>query len=114
MSTSQNKAVAYYRCAEESQEAIEEQRALARMFAEKNDLQLIEEFVDNGFSGSDFNRPSWKKMMNWIPNPDIDFQFILIKDTSRIGRFQFNNYTLEAVFELTQQFGRQFIVLKNQ
>ena len=46
-------------------ESITNQRDLLHIFLEKTKEKLlyIDEYVDDGFTGSNFNRPSWKRLM---------------------------------------------------
>ena len=44
----------------------------------------IKEYIDDGYSGSNFDRPSWKQLICDIENKTIDT--IITKDLSRMGR----------------------------
>jgi DNA invertase Pin-like site-specific DNA recombinase len=84
------RAVAYYRhSAEIGQEnSVEIQRDNIRAFADKHDLEIIHEFSDRGKSGLNAEgRPAFNEMMTWVTTRD-DFEFILVLDVSRWGRFQ--------------------------
>ena len=67
------------------------------------DLQgyRIAEFVDDGFSGADFTRPNFQKMMELVKAGDI--AVIITKDYSRLGRdyLEVGNY-MECIFPLMQ------------
>lgn len=67
-------------------ESIKNQRDLLQMFLEqaKENLVYIDEYVDDGFTGSNFDRPSWKRLMTDIDNGKINT--IITKDLSRMGR----------------------------
>lgn len=67
-------------------ESIKNQRDLLHMFLEQTNEKLcfIEEYVDDGFTGSNFDRPSWKKLLADIEDKKIDT--IITKDLSRMGR----------------------------
>lgn len=67
-------------------ESITNQRDLLQMFLEKNEENLIyiNEYVDDGVSGSTFDRPSWKNLMADIDNGKVNT--IITKDLSRMGR----------------------------
>ena len=43
--------------------SIETQRTILRKYAADNGLHVIEEYVDDGWSGTNFERPSFKRMM---------------------------------------------------
>lgn len=67
-------------------ESIKNQRDLLQMFLEQTEEKLvyIDEYVDDGFTGSNFDRPSWKKLMADIDSGKINT--IITKDLSRMGR----------------------------
>lgn len=67
-------------------ESIKNQRELLQMFLEKTKEKLIyiDEYVDDGISGSTFDRPSWKRLIKDIDNGKINT--IITKDLSRMGR----------------------------
>lgn len=50
----------------------------------KEQLIVINEYVDDGYSGSNFKRPAWKQLMIDVNNKKIDT--IITKDLSRMGR----------------------------
>lgn len=69
----------------EESDSIVNQKALIRDFAKtKPELQICDELVDDGYSGVDFNRPSFMKMMDDVKNGKINC--IIVKDLSRFGR----------------------------
>lgn len=86
------KAIAYYRhSAEDKQEnSVGIQRDHIMKFAEKHAIDIIHEEADEGVSGLTANRPAFQRLFNnWILNADApDFDYILVYDTSRWGRFQ--------------------------
>lgn len=67
-------------------ESIKNQRELLHMFLEqtKENLLFIDEYVDDGFTGSNFDRPSWQRLLNDIDSGKINT--IITKDLSRMGR----------------------------
>lgn len=93
--TQTRRAVAYYRhSAEDKQEnSVPIQREHAEKFAELHKLEIIHEEADQGVSGLTANRPGFQRLINdWITNPDSPkFDFILVYDVSRWGRFQNQN-----------------------
>ena len=60
------------------------QRSLLKQYVNENNYQVIEEYVDDGFSGTNFDRPAFKKMMKDIEIRKINM--IITKDMSRLGR----------------------------
>ena len=49
-------------------ESIKNQRDLLQMFLEQTEEKLffVEEYVDDGYTGSNFDRPAWKKLLTDI------------------------------------------------
>ncbi len=86
------KAVAYYRhSAEDKQEnSVAIQRGHAKKFAEEYGIEIIHEEADEGKSGLTADRLGFDRLFSeWILNPDApDFDYILVYDVSRWGRFQ--------------------------
>ncbi|HEO6694097.1 TPA: recombinase family protein [Streptococcus agalactiae] len=60
------------------------QRSLLRAYAKSHDFTILEEFVDDGFSGLTFNRPDFNRMISMVKDKTIDT--IIVKDLSRFGR----------------------------
>ena len=75
--------------------SIGNQRELLRKFAIENDLGQIEEFVDDGISGTTFERAGFKRMLAAIEAKRINV--VLCKDLSRLGR---NNTLVSFYTEL--------------
>ena len=65
-------------------ESISNQRSILRRFAKDNHLMVIDEYIDDGISGTTFHRPAFKRMIQDIENKKINM--ILTKDLSRLGR----------------------------
>ena len=51
---------------------------------EHKEYELVDYYIDDGYSGTNFNRPEFKRMLEDIKNKKIDV--IIIKDLSRLGR----------------------------
>ena len=104
------RAVAYYRhSAEIGQEnSVEIQQDNVRAFADRHDIEIINEFSDRGKSGLNAEgRPAFNEMMDWV-RTRYDFVLILVLDVSRWGRFQ--DTDLSAHYEsLCTQHGKQVI-----
>ena len=67
-------------------ESISNQRDFLNMFLGRatDKLLFIDEYVDDGFTGSNFERPSWQRLLTDIEDGKIDT--IITKDLSRMGR----------------------------
>lgn len=53
-------------------------------YVKENNLTLIKEYVDDGISGTTFDRPSFNEMLQDIENGIINM--VITKDLSRLGR----------------------------
>lgn len=65
-------------------ESIGNQRSLLNSFLVNNDLIMCNEYVDDGYSGGNFNRPNFKRLINDIEKGLINC--VITKDLSRLGR----------------------------
>lgn len=66
-------------------ESIENQISIIRQHIIKQpDLQVVEQFVDNGQTGTNFHRPGFAAMMDGVRTGKINC--IVVKDLSRFGR----------------------------
>ena len=70
---------------------------LLSFIREHSDLQLYKMYVDNGFTGTNFQRPAFEEMMDDIKAGLVNC--VVVKDLSRLGRnyLEAGNY-LEQVF----------------
>lgn len=68
----------------EESESISNQRKILRAFAEENKFIVYDEYIDDGFSGTNFERPDFKRMMNDIENKKVNM--VITKSLSRLGR----------------------------
>lgn len=64
--------------------SIVNQRAFLTKFAKEKGFRNIEYFVDDGYSGANFQRPDWQRMMALVDEGKIGV--VIAKDMSRIGR----------------------------
>lgn len=64
--------------------SIENQRLMLQRYAEEHRFPNIQFYVDDGFSGADFNRPSFKRMMTDVECGKVGI--VIVKDQSRLGR----------------------------
>lgn len=65
-------------------DSIISQRSLLNQYVKENNYIVVDEYVDDGFSGTNFDRPSFKRMMKDIELGKINM--IITKDMSRLGR----------------------------
>ena len=79
---------------DESQ-SIQSQKAILTEYAIKHNYEIVDVYVDDGYSGTDFNRPSFLRMLNDIESKRVNI--VITKDLSRLGRnyIQTGYYTEE-------------------
>lgn len=90
--------------------SVTSQKTLLNDFVEENDdLIVYDTYVDDGFSGTDFDRPSFQRLLEDMKNEKINC--IIVKDLSRLGRnhYEAGNY-IEKVFPL---FNIRFIAIND-
>ena len=77
--------------------SITNQKDILRKYAADNGFRNTMYFVDDGYSGTNFNRPDWQRLIGMIDEGRIGT--IIVKDMSRLGRdyLQVGMYT-EMVF----------------
>ncbi len=77
--------------------SIETQKIVLRQYAHDNGLLVVDEYVDDGWSGTNFDRPAFQKMMEDVESGRINC--IVTKDLSRFGREHvMMDYYLEFIF----------------
>lgn len=64
--------------------SIVNQKAILSKYAEENHFSNTLFFVDDGYSGTNFNRPSWNELLERIENGEV--ATLIVKDMSRLGR----------------------------
>ena len=69
---------------ESESESIINQRNLLIDYVKSNGFTLIDEYVDDGFTGTNFDRPGFKRLIDDIERGRINC--VITKDLSRLGR----------------------------
>ncbi|MCB5774983.1 MULTISPECIES: recombinase family protein [Clostridia] len=64
--------------------SIEHQKALLKNYAESNGFTNLSYYADDGYTGTNFNRPDFQRMMDDIKNGFVET--VIVKDMSRLGR----------------------------
>ena len=64
--------------------SISNQKIITKKFADDNNLRNCKYYVDDGYSGANFNRPGYKQMMDDVYAGKVGT--IIVKDQSRLGR----------------------------
>lgn len=91
-------------------DSIANQRSLLEAYtADHPELCIVDEFVDDGYSGSNFDRPEFERLLKALQERKVNC--IVVKDFSRLGRnFVETGQYLEQVFPL---FGVRFIAIND-
>lgn len=64
--------------------SIQTQRMMLRQYASEHGLVVIDEYIDDGWSGTNFDRPAFQRMIDDIEDGKINC--VVTKDLSRLGR----------------------------
>ena len=104
----------YYRLSQEDERqgesvSIENQRAILRKYAEEHGFEIHDEYIDDGVSGTTFDRPEVQRLLDDAKTGVINT--IIVKDLSRFGRNyievgQYVDYVFPA-------FGIRFIAIQD-
>lgn len=77
--------------------SIGNQRLMLQKYAEEKGFENIKFLFDDGYSGTNFNRPSWNEIMALIEKGEV--ATLIVKDMSRLGRdYLQTGYLLEHTF----------------
>ena len=64
--------------------SITNQRMIVQNYCKQNGITLVREFVDDGYSGGNFDRPAFQEMMKQLRQGKANT--VITKDLSRLGR----------------------------
>ena len=94
---------------QESNSVTSQKTLLSEYVKEHEDLIVYDTYIDDGFTGTDFNRPAFQRLLKDMKNGKINT--IIVKDLSRLGRnyIEVGNY-IEQVFPL---FNIRFIAIND-
>ena len=72
--------------------SITNQKELLKRYAKENNLNIFDIYVDDGVSGTTFDRPDFQRMIKDIEDKKVNM--VIVKDSSRLGRdyIQFGEY----------------------
>ena len=77
--------------------SIQNQKLILQKYADDNGFQNTRFFIDDGYSGANFNRPAFEEMMEEVENGNV--AVIITKDLSRLGRNQLHTgLYIEEIF----------------
>ena len=65
-------------------ESITNQKSLLLQYSKENKLKVYDIYIDDGYSGTNFERPGFKKLINDIEHNKVNM--VITKDMSRLGR----------------------------
>ena len=84
---------------ESESESVLNQRSLIMNYLRDNGFVLTDEYVDDGYSGTNFDRPAFKRLLEDIEKGKINC--VITKDLSRLGRDYIKcGYYIEQYFPL--------------
>ena len=90
--------------------SVTSQKAILNEFIEEHEnFAVYDTYIDDGFTGTDFNRPSFQRLLEDMKSKYINC--IIVKDLSRLGRnyIEVGNY-IEQIFPL---FNVRFIAIND-
>jgi len=77
--------------------SITSQKEIIRQFCKQNGMEITAYYQDDGFSGTNFQRPDFQRMIEDVENGEINC--IITKDLSRLGRdYIMTGYYTEVYF----------------
>ena len=84
-----NKAGIYLRLSKDDEKAgeslsIENQRLILQKYAVEHGFEIVDEYIDDGYSGTSFERPEVQRLLEDAKTGRINI--IIVKDLSRFGR----------------------------
>jgi site-specific DNA recombinase len=87
--------------------SIETQKKVLEDYCKANDFNVFDFYCDDGFTGTNFERPNFKRMMSDLNNGTVNM--VVVKDLSRLGR----NYieTGRLIEETFPEIGARFIAV---
>ena len=101
MTQQRNRTAVYCRLSREDGDgesmSIGNQREMLVRYCKDNGLIVVDIYIDDGFSGTNFERPEFQRMIRDIEDGKIDV--VLVKDQSRLGREHLQTgYYMEIFF----------------
>ena len=93
----------------ESNSITSQKNLLDEFIEEHSDLVIYDTYIDDGYTGTDFERPGFQKLLEDMRNRNINC--VIVKDLSRLGRnyIEVGNY-IEQIFPL---FNIRFIAIND-
>jgi len=88
--------------------SIANQKLMLADYAAKNGFTNLTHFSDDGWSGKNFDRPDWKRLMSEVEKGNVGV--LILKDMSRFGR---DHVQVGMYMELFRQRSVRFIAIGN-
>lgn len=94
-------AVAYYRYSSENQreESIFAQRRVVEEYAEKNNIKIIKEYVDEAETAKNDDRPNFLKMVDDIKTEIVQPDYVLVHKLNRYARNRYDAAIYRRIFK---------------
>ena len=89
--------------------SIQSQKIIIDSFAKFNNLKIYKHYVDDGYSGGNFDRPGFKEMISDIEKGKINC--VITKDLSRLGREMYK--TGKYIEEYFLEHGVRYIAIND-
>ena len=89
--------------------SIENQKLLLTQYAKERGLEVVDYYVDDGWSGTRFDRPGFLRMRQDIESKRINL--VLVKDLSRLGRN--NSKTEEFITDILPAYNCRLIAVND-
>ena len=104
LDNNKNGIVGYLRTAskEASTILIEQQRDIINKYCNKYNIKINHFFIDDGYSGLNYDRPEFQKIMN-----SNKYKVVLVSDISRLGR------NIQKGKEIIQEKNKIFIAVND-
>ena len=64
--------------------SIKNQKEILKQYTKENNLNIYDIYVDDGYSGTTFDRPDFERMIQDIKDKKVNM--VIVKDSSRLGR----------------------------
>ena len=76
---------ARYSCERQTEQSIEGQLRICNEFAERNDLKIVDTYIDRAMTGTNDHRPEFQRMLSDSDKPQI-WDIVLVYALDRFGR----------------------------
>jgi|GEM_PF-4539720 len=99
-----HKYVAYIRVNNKSDYAVNLQKNWIDNYVKKKNIKIDHYYIDDGYSGINFDRPRFKQLLKDVENRKIT-KAVIVKDLSRLSR------NMEDIYEIEKRVSKQNVEL---